>query len=130
MIMHKQGFKDLRLGDLWLSWEGCMKSTIPVIRRTLVEWYPPTRGTLKFNVDGAFKGKPGPTGIGGVLRDHLGSIRVVFSEPVDLEESNEAEFLSIRRALTLGTSLGGIKLEVESDSSNAIKWAKGVKRPP
>lgn len=59
-----------------------MKSTIPEIRRTLVEWYPPTRGTLKFNVDGASKGKPGPACIGEVLQDHLGSIRVNFSNTI------------------------------------------------
>ena len=29
---------------------------------------PPRFGSLKFNLDGAAKGKPGPTAIGGVLR--------------------------------------------------------------
>lgn len=38
--------------------------------------------------------------------------------------------LSIRRALTLGVGLGGGRLVIESDYSNAIKWASGVKRPP
>ncbi|XVE60101.1 hypothetical protein DITRI_Ditri05aG0100000 [Diplodiscus trichospermus] len=28
---------------------------------------------VKFNVDGAFIGKPSPSGIGGVMRDHKGS---------------------------------------------------------
>lgn len=65
-------------------------------------WSPPPCGVLKFNMDGAARGKPGPAGIGGVLRNHLGSISVVFSEFVGSLESNEAEVLSIRRALTLG----------------------------
>lgn len=62
---------------------------------------PPPSGTLKFNVDGASRGKSGPAGIGGVLRDHSGSTRVVFSESVGIMESNEAALLSIRRTLTL-----------------------------
>ncbi|WRX10497.1 Ribonuclease H domain - like 7 [Theobroma cacao] len=33
-------------------------------------WTPPPYSTLKLNIDGAAKGKPGPAGIGGVLRDH------------------------------------------------------------
>lgn len=32
--------------------------------------------------------------------------------------------------MSLSVSFGGGKLEIESDSSNAIKWARGVKRPP
>lgn len=49
---------------------------------------------------------------------------------VGIKDSNEAELLTIRRVLTIGTSFGEVKLVVESDSSNAIKWARGVKRPP
>jgi len=38
-------------------------------------WNPPDDQTLKWNVDGYSKGKPGPAGIGGVLRDHLGIVK-------------------------------------------------------
>lgn len=38
-------------------------------------WNPPDDQTLKWNVDGSSKGKPGPAGIGGVLRDHLGIVK-------------------------------------------------------
>lgn len=104
--------------------------SIPRQEKRLVKWSTPPRGTLKFNVDGDSKGKSGPTRIGGVLTDHLGCISIIFTEAVETKESNETELLSIRRALTLGSSLGGTKLEIENDSSNAIKWTKGIKRPP
>jgi hypothetical protein len=38
-------------------------------------WNPPDDQTLKWNVDGSSKRKPGPAGIGGVLRDHLGIVK-------------------------------------------------------
>lgn len=44
---------------------------------------------LKFNVDGAAKGKAGPTGVGGVLRDHKGDVLLIFSNNEGLQESNE-----------------------------------------
>ncbi|KAK3205589.1 hypothetical protein Dsin_019635 [Dipteronia sinensis] len=37
-----------------------------------MDWIPPTSDRLKFNVDGSARGKPGPTGVGGVLRDSTG----------------------------------------------------------
>lgn len=47
-----------------------------------------------------------------------------------IKESNEVELLSIQRAMSLAFDEGGDKLVIESNSSNAIKWAKGMKRPP
>lgn len=49
---------------------------------------------------------------------------------MDLKDCNETELLGIRRALTLWTSFGQGKLNIEEDSTNAIKWAKELKRPP
>lgn len=46
------------------------------------------------------------------------------------KDSNEAKLVSIRRALVIGTGLRGGKLVVEGDSTNAIKWAMGLKRRP
>lgn len=39
-------------------------------RQRVAVWTPPIMGVLKFNVDGASKGNPGPSGMGGVLRDY------------------------------------------------------------
>lgn len=46
-----------RLAYLWAS---------PV--EEVVSLSPPTSGSLKFNLDGSAKGKPGSTATGGVLR--------------------------------------------------------------
>ena len=43
-----------------------------------VIWSPPPSGCFKFNVDGASKGNPGLSGVGGILRDHNKDIRGPF----------------------------------------------------
>ena len=58
----------------------------------MVHWVPPIVGVLKFNVDGVAKRKPGPAGIGGVLRDSGGIVLVMFTGTM---EANEVEVLAI-----------------------------------
>ena len=55
---------------------------------------PSSYGFLKFNVEGAAKGKPGPTEIGGVLCNSRGGVLFVFSKHVAVCNSNEAELLA------------------------------------
>lgn len=93
----------------------------------MVTWSPPHQDTFKFNVDGAARGGPGLTGIGGVLGNHNGKSSVVFFELVGRKESNKVEIISIRRALTIWISLKLGKLVIESDSTNAIKCVIGEK---
>ena len=40
-----------------------------------VSWTCPPPGYMKLNVDGSVTGKPGPTAIGGIFRDHFGDIK-------------------------------------------------------
>ena len=54
----------------------------PIKVRKSILWSPPPIGWLKFNVDGATRGKPGPTGIGGVLRNCNGDVLFMFSKYV------------------------------------------------
>lgn len=75
---------------------------------------------LKFDVDGAAKGKPGPTGIGGVLRNSDGCVLALFSKNVSCMESNEAQKVAILKALRIFTSSYQSKMVVESDFLNAI----------
>ena len=50
---------------------------------------------------GAARGKPGPTGAGGVLRNDKGVILSMFSKSVAVRDSNEAEVLAILEALRI-----------------------------
>lgn len=45
-------------------------------------WSPPPCGVLKFNVDGALKGKLGPVGIREVLGNYKGEVLFTFSKNV------------------------------------------------
>ncbi|XVF79203.1 hypothetical protein PTKIN_Ptkin14bG0201600 [Pterospermum kingtungense] len=62
-------------------------------------------GWVKFNVDGSSIRKPGPAGIGGLLRDHLRKELMRFSKSIGVEDSNVAELLAIREGLILFLSL-------------------------
>jgi ribonuclease HI len=42
-------------------------------------WSPPTANSFKWNVDGSSLGKPGPSGISGVLQNHNEILFDIFS---------------------------------------------------
>eukprot|EP00268_Persea_americana_P036637 TRINITY_DN3614_c1_g1_i6.p1 TRINITY_DN3614_c1_g1~~TRINITY_DN3614_c1_g1_i6.p1 ORF type:complete len:138 (-),score=27.70 TRINITY_DN3614_c1_g1_i6:344-757(-) len=91
--------------------------------RKVFSWAPPSKGVLKFNVDGAARGKPGPTGIGGVLCNSEGIVLALFSKHVGCMESNEVEVVANLEAIRIFTSTSFCsRLAVESDSLNAISW--------
>lgn len=123
-----EGFQRAKITDFHQSWEGSLSGG-PRRTKKVSTWLPPQLGTFKFNVDRAARGTSGPAGIRGVMQDHTGNSSIVFFEPVGRKESNEAELLSIKRALTIWTSIGRGKLFIESDSTNTVKWVTGVKRP-
>ena len=86
---------------------------------------PPLVGSLKFNVDGAARGKPGPAGCGGVLRDANGKVMALFSCPLEPCDVNVAELMGIRWAFDIFLSsdrFGGKELVIESDSAVALAW--------
>ncbi|XVF88973.1 hypothetical protein PTKIN_Ptkin19aG0094400 [Pterospermum kingtungense] len=88
-------------------------------------WCHPDFGTLKFNVDGSSLGKPGPAGIGGILRNHLGEVLIRFSKSISIADSNEAEVLAIREALIQFVTsrwAQDFSLTIESDSAPAVAW--------
>ena len=75
--------------------------------------------SLKFNVDGSSKGKPGLAGIGGVLRDYSGKVKAIFSKAIGLTDSNVAELLAVSKALRIFLSskcISSHKLIIENDS--------------
>ncbi|KAK3220120.1 hypothetical protein Dsin_014090 [Dipteronia sinensis] len=93
----------------------------PAIRRVSTAWLPPALNTLKFNVDESALGKPGPAGIGGVLRDFKGNVLCSFSLFIGVHESNTMEIKAIQKACALcvyNSSLIGRKIKVISDSKD------------
>lgn len=65
---------------------------------------------------GVFRGKPGPTGVGGILCNSDGKVLAMFSKHVDYMESSEAEVVALLEVLRIFVSSINFKLEVESDS--------------
>lgn len=78
-------------------------------------------------------GKPGPSGIGRVLRDHKKNGVEIFFIPADIKDSNEAELLTIVKALELTSSredLLGRNIITESNSTNVVNWKHKPRNRP
>jgi len=88
-------------------------------------WSPPMVNSFEWNVDSSSLGKPGLSGIGGVLRNHRGHLFGVFSIPVGILNSNLAELRAVIKAIELSASnclLHHKHLIIESDSANVTSW--------
>ena len=81
-----------------------------VVPRVGIMWKNPLIGSLKFNVDGSSKGKPGLAGIGGVLKDCSGKVKAIFSKAIGLTNSNVAELLAVSKALRFSYPRNGYLL--------------------
>ena len=91
------------------------------------QWCPPEDGSLKLNVDGSAKGKPGLVGIGGLLRNSEGVVLAMFSILVGIMDSNVAEVVALKEAckmLNKKVELNSVKIVIESDSLNAVSWTQ------
>ena len=119
----------MSINDMMLNIQSAISLAKPGKTRVLAAWEVPPIGFLKFNVDGSAHGKPGPTGIGGVLRDHDGNTRFLFAKSIGVNDSNYAELRAIQEALEWFLSADWCKdfhLIIESDSKVAIKWVSSL----
>ncbi|EOX92975.1 Uncharacterized protein TCM_001832 [Theobroma cacao] len=93
---------------------------------------PPPTGEFKFNVDNSAKGKPGPVGCNGVLRDSNGHVVGLFFCLIGLHDSNIAELMAILKALKLfaASPYTSSPLIIESDSRVALSWVNSVEKRP
>jgi hypothetical protein len=115
--------------DLLRFAEGLIRWTNTQKLRTGVMWSPPMANSFKWNVDGSSLGKPGPLGIGGVLRNYNGILLVIFSLPVGILDSNVAELRAVVKVIELSASnclLHHKHIIIESDSANVISWRPWV----
>ncbi|XP_056692146.1 uncharacterized protein [Spinacia oleracea] len=88
-------------------------------------WTPPDKEQLKLNVDASVDPTSSKSAIGGVLRDHQGNFKCLFSSPVPPMEINCAEVLAIHRAITITLASSQFchsSFVLESDSANAVAW--------
>ena len=67
------------MNDIVSNWEACMRCVL-IEERTFVPWFAPLVGTLKFNMDGASRGKPGPAGARRVLCNSNGEVLLIYLE--------------------------------------------------
>ncbi|EOY16991.1 Uncharacterized protein TCM_036081 [Theobroma cacao] len=59
--------------------------------RLKVKWMAPQKGWVKFNIDGVSFGNPRKASIGGLLRDHKGSIKVKYLKDIEKTLTSEEE---------------------------------------
>ncbi|KAK1281666.1 hypothetical protein QJS10_CPB22g00001 [Acorus calamus] len=93
-----------------------------------VKWLKPDPNWSKLNVDGAAKGNPGPSGAGGLFRDHHGMFLLGFSCPTKHNTNTFAEFFALYRGLTLWFELHPTSQEplwIESDSTLVVNTVLG-----
>lgn len=95
-----------------------------------VSWLPPDIGMLKCNVDGASKGNPGISGVGGVIRDSNKKFLGYFALGIGFGWAYEAEVKEILQGLLFCQQFLFRNVILESDSTTAIGWvASRDKRP-
>ncbi|KAJ8430823.1 hypothetical protein Cgig2_034150 [Carnegiea gigantea] len=81
-----------------------------------VRWHAPREDWIKLNIDGASKGNPGPSGGGGIFRDHYGNWIKAFACNFGWCTSVKAEVLALLKGLRVAWDMGYKKLETNLDS--------------
>ncbi|KAK1305448.1 hypothetical protein QJS10_CPB11g02393 [Acorus calamus] len=66
-----------------------------------VKWIKPKPPWIKCNIDGASKGNPGPSGAGGLFRDHNGRFLLGFACNTKRNTNMFAEFFALYRGLMI-----------------------------
>ncbi|XVF82028.1 hypothetical protein PTKIN_Ptkin16aG0010000 [Pterospermum kingtungense] len=87
--------------DLAMNPSACVPPSKIVRVRPTTIWEKSLLGSLKFNVDGSSLGNPRPSGIGGLLRDHMGRELITFSKSIGVSDSNIVEVMTVRESLVL-----------------------------
>lgn len=80
---------------------------------------------LRFAIDGASKGNPGPAGIGVVIMDADGHILEEISKPLGITTNNVAEYKALLLALTEAQKRGAGRVTVQTDSQLLARQIEG-----
>ncbi|EOX98716.1 Uncharacterized protein TCM_007413 [Theobroma cacao] len=93
--------------------------------KSKVSWECPPISWFKFNTDKAARGCPGHLGIGGVLQDETGVVKLTFSKKAGWGDANLAKVLAVREAMVLFVASSWVNsnnIIIESDSKNVVSW--------
>ncbi|XP_077212826.1 uncharacterized protein LOC143847935 [Tasmannia lanceolata] len=89
-----------------------------------------SQGFMKLNFDGSRLGNPGPTGIGGLLRNELGEVICASVGPIGVADATEVEVCTAHQGIKLVARDCLDNVMVEGDSLNVIHWLEGSQKPP
>jgi len=81
---------------------------------------------MKYNIDGASKGKPGIVGFGGVLRDEEGRIIFIFHYHLGRATNNMEELMALEQCLEFLTQNHCSNVILEADSEITINFVKRI----
>lgn len=87
---------------------------------------PPPPSFIKMNFDGASKGNPRPTRLGGVLRDHSGKILHIYSHHLGHDTNNGVALSVLMEGLRATKTNGDNKLIIEGDSAIIITMCQHI----
>jgi len=98
-----------------------------ILRKTKKEfWHPPSKGFLKYNIDGASKDNLGTMGFGGVLRDEDGSILFLFHCHLRKSTNNMAELMALEQCLEFIKLDNCLNVIIEANSELVINSVKRI----
>lgn len=91
-------------------------------------WEPPKPGWMKINIDGAYSEVSGRAGIGVIIRDHLGNVKLSAWKVIyGAFNAEETEALACREGILLATECEHLPAILESDCSMVIQYLKEAK---
>ncbi|KAL0300276.1 UNVERIFIED_CONTAM: hypothetical protein Sangu_3130100, partial [Sesamum angustifolium] len=97
-----------------------LQPRIQLQKAIIVHWRKPQEGWYKLKTDGASKGNPDISGVGGILRDHLGRVIFAFQEHLRTNTNTQAELRAIHRGLQIFRDKGFRKIWIETDAKEII----------
>jgi hypothetical protein len=107
--------------------DGCNRTQVrwpPQLQVGERNWNPPPAGSLKLNFDGAEKGNPGMTGMGGVIRDSGGNIIRLYAGSMGKSTNNAVEFGALEIGLEILSYERMTNTIMEGDSTLVINTVK------
>lgn len=116
-------FAEFSVDELQRKWKE-IAELVPMRKASNVCWIPPPHDFVKLNFDGSSLGNPGPSGIGGVIRDEQGNLLAMYSGPVGVGDSLRAEILAALEGVQRIKDMHINKLIIEGDSEVVVNWLK------